>query len=65
MGKFKESEKPIQANFKTNTPYYYDGARVDGIFTNKEYPFCIPREYANENLFSEIRKSAVKFIYPE
>ncbi len=55
MGKFLEAEKLKQAVFKTNSPYFSDAARSEGVYKRHAYPFCLPRDYAHENLFSEIR----------
>lgn len=55
MPKFLSEEKPKQATFKANSPYYSEAALPDGVYRKHAYPFCLPREYAQENLFSEIR----------
>ena len=55
MGKFPEAEKLKQAAFKTNSSYFSDTARAEGIYKGHAYPFCLPRDYAHENLFSETR----------
>jgi hypothetical protein len=62
MGKFLESEKPQQAKFKTSSPYFSDAARADGIYKGKARPFCLPQEYAEENLFPGIRQSAPAYF---
>lgn len=59
MGKFLESEKPHQAKFKATSPYFSDAARADGIYKGKPRPFCLPFEHAEENLFPEIRQTAL------
>lgn len=51
MGKFLESEKPHQAHFKATAPYFTEQAREPGIYKQQAYPFCLPREFAHENLF--------------
>jgi hypothetical protein len=59
MGEFLESEKQQQAKFKASSPYFSDAARAaDGIYKGKARPFCLPLEYAEENLFPGIRQSA-------
>ncbi len=62
MAQFLASEKPKQAQFKLHSPYFTDAARVDGIFKDKLYPFCLPTEHAEQNLFPEIRQSALDFF---
>lgn len=57
MGKFLESEKLRQTAFKLKSPYFTDAARAEGIYKGKPRPFCILGEYAQENLFPEIRQS--------
>jgi hypothetical protein len=56
MGRFLESEKPKQARFKANSPDISDAAKVVGFYRGHPYPFCLPQEYAGENLFSEIQQ---------
>lgn len=62
MGKFLESEKPQQVKFKKSSPYFSDAARADGIYKGKARPFCLPLEYAEENLFPGIRQSAPAYF---
>ncbi len=59
MSQFLESEKPIQAQFKTSSAYFSDLARADGIYKGKPRSFCLPVESAEQNLFPEIRESAL------
>ena len=59
MGKFLESEKPKQAQFKTDSQYFSDLARSEGVYRKKLRPFCIPRKFAEQNLVPEIRDSAL------
>ena len=58
MGKFLESEKLFQSEFKENSQTISTNARVDGVYKNKPRPFCLPLEFAEENLFAEIRKTS-------
>lgn len=58
MGHFLASEKPQLAEFKAISSYFSDAARADGIYKGKPRAFCVPLEYAEENLFPEIRQSA-------
>lgn len=62
MGKFLQLEKPRQAAFKANSDTFSEGARVDGVYRVHPYPFCLPREYASENLFPDIRESITKYF---
>jgi len=59
MGKFLEDEKPIQAQFKAASSYFSDKARLDGIYAGKPREFCLPTEFAEQNLVPEIRESAL------
>ena len=62
MGNFLNEEKPKQTVFKLESPYFSEAARADGVYKNHSYPFCLPREYAQENLFHEIRQSAQDYF---
>jgi hypothetical protein len=59
MGQFLEAEKLRHITFKATSPYFTEAARADGMYKGKPRPFCLPREHAEENLFSEIRTSAL------
>lgn len=54
MSRFIESERPKQAAFKSNSRYFSDMGRSDGVYNGKPRDFCVPIEYAEQNLFSEI-----------
>lgn len=62
MGKFLEEEKRKQADFKTKSRYFSEPARVEGIYKSHLYPFCLPREYAEENLYPQIRQSIMAYF---
>ena len=62
MGRFLADEKPKQAQFKACSPYFSEPARAEGLYKNHPYPFCLPREYANENLFPEIRQPIMAYF---
>lgn len=62
MGKFLESEKLRQAEFKASSPYFSNAARADGVYKGKLRPFCLPVEYAEENLFPEVRGAALAYF---
>jgi len=53
MGKFLESEKTTQIQFKNNSPYFSAPARLEGIYSGKPRPFCVPSEFAEQNLFQK------------
>lgn len=59
MGKFLESEKPIQTHFKLHSGYFSKNAIEDGFYLTKYRPFCIPIECAEENLIPEVRETAL------
>lgn len=59
MGKFLESEKPIQTQFKISSPYFSDIARSEGLYKGEPRSFCLPIESAEQNLVPEIRESAL------
>jgi len=58
MGSFLTDEKSRQVQFKMNSPYFSEPARAEGIYKNKPRPFCLPLEYAEQNLIPEIQESA-------
>jgi hypothetical protein len=62
MGRFLTDEKPNQAQFKVCSPYFSEAARAEGLYQNQLYPFCLPREYANENLFPGIRQLIMDYF---
>lgn len=55
MGQFLAEEKNRQAKFKKEWPGFSPGARHEGMFFGNERPFCLPPQYAEQNLFPEIR----------
>jgi hypothetical protein len=62
MSKFLLDEKPKQADFKANAPYFSEAARLEGCYKDHFYPFCLPRPYAGENLLPEIRQPAMAYF---
>lgn len=62
MGRFLESEKPKQVQFKHTSSTISEQARADGVFKAKPRPFCLPPEYAQENLYPPIRQTAMAFF---
>jgi hypothetical protein len=61
MGQLLEAEKLRQAEFKAKSSYFSKAARAEGFYKGKRYPFCVPRERAEENLFREIRTAALDY----
>lgn len=61
MGAFLTSEKPLQAQFK-RSQFFSAAAQADGVYKNHAYPFCLPRECADENLFAGIRADALSYF---
>ena len=53
MGRFLESEKIRQAEFKASSPYFSSAARYDGVYRNKMRPFCLPAEDADKIFFQK------------
>jgi hypothetical protein len=62
MGKFLISEKTRQSAFKANSSYFSNEARSAGYYKGTFYPFCLPVDHAEENLFPPIRQSAKDFF---
>ncbi len=62
MGKFLEGEKPKQTQFKISSPHFSDAARLEGIYNGEPRPFCLPMEFAEQNLVPEIRESALSYF---
>jgi len=58
MGKFRESERDRQAQFKQEWPDFSGGARQNGEYAGKPRTFCLPPSMAKENLFSGFRAEA-------
>lgn len=59
MGGFLEGQKPKQTEFKIVSAYFSDAARLEGVYKGKPRPFCVPIEFAEQNLFPEIRETAL------
>lgn len=62
MGGFLESEKSAQTKFKKSSPFFSDPARSSGTYRGKPRPFCLPRAFADQNLFPGIRDSAPSYF---
>ena len=59
MRSFLASERKIQAEFKVNSPYFSESARLEGMYKHKPRAFCLPVGLAEQNLVPEIRQSAL------
>jgi len=62
MGILLESEKPVQARFKTASPYFTEATRLDGVYKRNAYPFCLPLDSAEQNLVPQIQGTAIKWF---
>lgn len=64
MGAFLASEKLRYKAWKPVSPYFSGGAKQDGDYKSETicYPFCLPLEYAEENLAPEIRDQATEYF---
>ena len=62
MGKFLKNEKTRQADFKLEAAYFSETAKKEGWYKDHPYPFCLPRECAEENLFFEIQKPTLAYF---
>ena len=62
MGGFLAREKPVQAQFKASSPFITDNARASGVYKEHSYPFCLPADHSEQNLFPGIQLSAVAFF---
>jgi len=58
MSTFLEVEKLRQSEFKQQSATFSAAARSDGLYRGMPRSFCLPTDYAEENLIPEIRKSA-------
>lgn len=63
MRLFLPDEKIWQAQFKVNSPYFSNEARQNGKYGINSYPFCLPIENAQENLFIDIRSKAIDYFH--
>ncbi len=63
MGAFLEAEKTAQQRFKVISSSFSEAARASGVFMERPRPFCVPIERSPENLFPEIRRSAMSFFH--
>ena len=62
MGRFLQKEKHRQAELKATSRLFSNQARTDGIFKGKPRPYCLPVEQADQNLFEQVRQSAIEYF---
>lgn len=62
MGKFLQTEKPKQVAFKKTSATISNTAKEDGMYRDHAYPFCLPRELAEENLYPPIRTTIREYF---
>jgi hypothetical protein len=62
METFLERERTSQTVFKQSSPYISESARADGFYRGKSRSFCLPTEYAEQNLFPEIQSPALAYF---
>jgi len=62
METFLERERTSQTVFKQSSPYISESARADGYYRGKSRTFCLPTEYAEQNLFPEIKSHALAYF---
>ena len=60
--RFLDSEKLAQVAFKAGSTYLTEAARGEGVYRGLPRPFCLPRECAEENLYTGIRSSAIEYF---
>jgi hypothetical protein len=56
---FLSGEKKLQTSWKLTTKTIPRAAKKSGLYRNRMYPFCLPLEYAQYNLFQGIREDAM------
>ncbi len=62
MGRFLETEKRHQTEFKARSPRFSAVARKAGTYRSLKREFCLPRAHAAENLFEGIREDALAYF---
>ena len=62
MGKFLKSERVRLSKFKQESGYFSNESLADGFYRTKHRSYCVPRERSSENLFSDIRNSAINYF---
>lgn len=59
---FLQAEKRRQTEWKLRTSALTRGARTPGLFGNRLFPFCLPVDYAEENLWSGTRHQVIQYF---
>ena len=59
---YLQAQKKLQAQWKLQTKYLSRAAKKPGLFANRLFPFCLPIEHAEENLFVGIREDAIAYF---
>ncbi len=62
MSRFLEEEKLKQYHYKVTSPSLSPGAKFDGFYKSKKRSFCLPVDFAAENLSISIRETAINFF---
>jgi len=56
---YLSGEKKLQTSWKLTTKSLPRAAKKSGLYRNRIYPFCLPLEYAQYNLYQGIRQDAI------
>ena len=59
---YLQAQKKLQTQWKLQTKYLSRAAKKPGLFASRLFPFCLPIEYAEENLFVGIRDVAIEYF---
>ena len=59
---YLQAHKKLQTQWKLQTKYLSRAAKKPGLFANRLFPFCLPIEHAEENLFIGIRDDAIAYF---
>lgn len=62
MSQFLRDEKPKQTAFKASSPYFSQPAKAEGEYKAHFYPFCLPKDFAQENLVPGIRDACLDYF---
>jgi len=57
---YLSGEKKLQTSWKLTTKTLPRPAKKPGLYRNRMYPFCLPLDYAQFNLFQGIREDAIE-----
>ena len=59
---FLQAEKKRQTEWKLKTKYLSREAKKPGLYCSRLFPFCLPIEHSEENLFPPIRDEALTYF---